>query len=43
MPGQTLNIRHDTITRECYMPGVLLAVKKVLSLQGLTYGLEYLL
>jgi 4-hydroxy-tetrahydrodipicolinate reductase len=43
MPGQTLNIRHDTITRECYMPGVLLAVKKVLSLQGLTYGLEHLL
>lgn len=43
MPGQTLTIRHDTITRECYMPGVLLAVKKVLSLQGLTYGLEHLL
>jgi 4-hydroxy-tetrahydrodipicolinate reductase len=43
MAGQTLNIRHDTITRECYMPGVLLAVKKVLSLQGLTYGLEHLL
>ena len=40
MAGQTLSIRHDTITRECYMPGVLLAVKKVQSLSGLTYGLE---
>ncbi|RYG69344.1 4-hydroxy-tetrahydrodipicolinate reductase [bacterium] len=41
MPGQTLNIRHDTITRECYMPGVLLAVKKVRELPpGLHFGLE---
>ena len=43
MAGQTLNIRHDTITRECYMPGVLLAIKKVQSLSGLTYGLEHIL
>lgn len=43
MAGQTLNIRHDTITRECYMPGVLMAIKKVQSLQGLTYGLEKIL
>ena len=43
MAGQTLNIRHDTITRECYMPGVLMAVKKVLQLEGLTYGLEKIL
>jgi len=43
MAGQTLNIRHDTITRECYMPGVLRAVKAVRSLQGLTYGLENIL
>src|SRR4030042_3049390 len=27
--GQTLTIRHDTINRECYMPGVILAVKEV--------------
>lgn len=40
MAGQTLSIRHDTITRECYMPGVLLAVKAVRGLEGLTYGLE---
>ena len=43
MAGQTLNIRHDTITRECYMPGVLLAVKRVRELSGLTYGLEKIL
>jgi 4-hydroxy-tetrahydrodipicolinate reductase len=41
MSGQTLNIRHDTITRECYMPGVLLAIKRVESLApGLHFGLE---
>lgn len=43
MAGQTLTIRHDTITRECYMPGVLRAIKAVGSLQGLTYGLEKIL
>lgn len=43
MAGQTLTIRHDTITRECYMPGVLRAVKAVHKLEGLTYGLEHIL
>ena len=43
MAGQTLNIRHDTITRECYMPGVLRAIKAVQGLSGLTYGLEHIL
>lgn len=43
MAGQTLSIRHDTITRECYMPGVLRAIKAVQSLRGLTYGLEKIL
>lgn len=43
MAGQTLQIRHDTITRECYMPGVLRAAKAVRSLSGLTYGLENIL
>ena len=42
-PGQTLSIRHDTITRECYMPGVLLAVQKVLDRPGLTVGLDALI
>lgn len=42
-PGQTLTIRHDTINRECYMPGVVAAVKKVVGLKGLTIGLDRLL
>ena len=41
--GETLTIRHDTLTRESFMPGVLLAVRKVRGLTGLTYGLEHLL
>jgi 4-hydroxy-tetrahydrodipicolinate reductase len=42
-PGQTLSIRHDTINRECYMPGVMLAIKEVVKLQGFVYGLDVLL
>ena len=42
-PGQTLTLRHDTINRECYMPGVLLAVRQVRGLSGLTVGLDKLL
>ena len=42
-PGQTLSIRHDTINRECYMPGVLLAIKGVGKFKGLVYGLDKLL
>jgi len=42
-PGQTLSIRHDTINRECYMPGVMLAIKEVVKRRGLTYGLDALL
>ncbi len=41
--GQTLTIRHDSISRESFMPGVLLAIRKVKNLKGLTYGLEHLL
>jgi len=41
--GQTLSIRHDTINRECYMPGVILAIKEVVKRQGLVYGLDALL
>ncbi|MGO9489648.1 MAG: 4-hydroxy-tetrahydrodipicolinate reductase [Solirubrobacteraceae bacterium] len=42
--GQTLTIRHDTINRECFMPGVLLAVRRVGELsQSPTVGLETLL
>lgn len=41
--GQTLSIRHDSIDRSSFMPGVLLAVKRIPSLPGLTEGLEALL
>jgi 4-hydroxy-tetrahydrodipicolinate reductase len=42
--GQTLTIRHDTISRESFMPGVLLAVRRVPTLeQPLVVGLEKLL
>ncbi|MBI4188073.1 MAG: 4-hydroxy-tetrahydrodipicolinate reductase [Chloroflexi bacterium] len=41
--GQTLSIRHDTINRECYVPGVILAIKEVVKRQGLVYGLDILL
>ncbi|MBM4447685.1 MAG: 4-hydroxy-tetrahydrodipicolinate reductase [Chloroflexi bacterium] len=42
-PGQTLSIRHDTINRECYMPGVLLAIKAVVKRKGFILGLDKLL
>jgi 4-hydroxy-tetrahydrodipicolinate reductase len=42
--GQTLSIRHDSINRESFMPGVLLAVRKVGSLtESPVVGLEHLL
>lgn len=41
--GETLTIRHDSVDRSCFMPGVLLAVKNVGSSRGLTVGLENLL
>ena len=41
--GQTVTIRHDTFDRDCYMPGVLLAVKAVGDRPGVTVGLDQLL
>jgi 4-hydroxy-tetrahydrodipicolinate reductase len=42
--GQTLSIRHDTINRESFMPGVLLAIRKVGSIErSPLVGLEHLL
>ena len=42
--GQTLTLRHDTSSREAFVPGVLLAVRRIRSLPpGLTVGLETLL
>lgn len=43
-PGETLTIRHDTVDRECFMPGVLLAIQRVGSLDSSpVIGLEKLL
>jgi 4-hydroxy-tetrahydrodipicolinate reductase len=41
--GQTLTIRHDSMNRESFMPGVVLAAQKVRGLTGLTIGLDKLL
>jgi len=42
-PGETLTIRHDSLDRVSFMPGVLLAVRSVLTRPGLTIGLDSLL
>jgi 4-hydroxy-tetrahydrodipicolinate reductase len=42
-PGETLVIRHDSLDRACFMAGVLLAIRRVPSLRGVTVGLEHLL
>ncbi len=42
-PGETLSLKHVTIDRQCFMPGVLLACKKVMELDRLVYGLEELI
>ncbi len=41
--GQTLTIRHDSFDRSSFMPGVVLAVKRVAGLPGVTVGLDALL
>lgn len=41
--GQTLTIRHDTIDRASFMPGVVLACKKISEHPGVTLGLDSLL
>ena len=42
-PGELLTIRHDSFDRVSFMPGVLLAVRRVPTLPGLTVGLDALL
>jgi 4-hydroxy-tetrahydrodipicolinate reductase len=42
-PGQLLTLRHDSFDRTCFMPGVLLCIKKVVDLSGLVYGMEEIL
>jgi 4-hydroxy-tetrahydrodipicolinate reductase len=41
--GETLTIRHDSIDRTSFVPGVLLAVRKIREFPGLTVGIEPLL
>ncbi len=42
-PGETLTIRHDSLDRESFMPGVLAAVRGVADTPGLTVGLDRVL
>ncbi|MGZ5402309.1 MAG: dihydrodipicolinate reductase C-terminal domain-containing protein, partial [Aeromicrobium sp.] len=41
--GETLTIRHDSIHRESFMPGVVAAVRGVADLRGITIGLDTVL
>ena len=41
--GQILTIRHDSLSRESFMPGVVLACKKIIGRKGLVVGLDQLL
>ena len=41
--GETLTIRHDSLDRQSFMPGVLLGIRKVIGNSGLTVGLEHFL
>lgn len=42
-PGQIFKIRHDTMDRACYMPGVILAIKHAAKNNDFVYGLENIL
>ena len=41
--GQTVSLRHDALGRDCYMPGVLRAIREVVNLRGLVVGLDKIL
>lgn len=41
--GQILTIRHDSISRESFIPGIFLAIRKIKEVKGLIYGLENLI
>jgi len=41
--GETFRLQHNAISRECFVPGVMLAIKEVVRRKGLTYGLDALL
>jgi 4-hydroxy-tetrahydrodipicolinate reductase len=42
-PGETLTIRHDSLSRESFMPGIVLAVREVMKLDQAVFGLDALL
>ncbi|GLZ75610.1 4-hydroxy-tetrahydrodipicolinate reductase [Actinorhabdospora filicis] len=42
-PGERMSIRHDSLDRESFMPGVLLSIREVVKRPGLTHGLDALL
>lgn len=42
-PGQTLSISHNAISRDCYMPGVIMALRRVVSLKEMVFGLDKLI
>ncbi|MGK5732314.1 4-hydroxy-tetrahydrodipicolinate reductase [Streptomyces sp. URMC 124] len=41
--GETLTIRHDSLHHSCFMPGILLGARRVVTTPGLTFGLEHFL
>jgi 4-hydroxy-tetrahydrodipicolinate reductase len=41
--GETLSLRHSIISRDCFLPGVILAIKEVVKHKGLVLGLDALL
>ena len=41
--GETLSLRHDTLSRDCYMPGVVKAIREVVKLKTVVVGLDKLL
>ena len=43
LPSQTLALRHDSTSRESFMPGVLMGIRRVREIKGLVYGLDKLL
>jgi 4-hydroxy-tetrahydrodipicolinate reductase len=42
-PGEIYTLRHDTSDRASFVPGILLAIRKVIGLKSLVYGLEKIL
>ena len=42
-PGQSLTIRHDSYDRVGFMPGVVMAVQKIVGIKGLVYGMDALM